>query len=123
MFLLKTLKIPLIKQASKWEDDDSEDADSEDEEDEDKTEDIKKSQDRLESSEINKQDNEQKGEDIIENGDEKFDNPSDFFSIIDSRINKCKEDWTKIKWVSVFWVQLLAFSSNFAVTQHRHLKR
>ena len=86
MFLLKTLKIPYIKQASRWEDDDSED------EDDDAC--------RVEQIELNEAKQsvyETETNSTIEKETETSDSLDGFFSMIDSRINKCKEDWTKIR--------------------------
>jgi len=88
LFLLKTLKIPYIKQTSRWEDDD----DSEDEDD-----DTCRVEERVESNEAKQTVNEKEINCTIENDAEASDSLDGFFSMIDSRINKCKEDWTKIR--------------------------
>ena len=109
LFLLKTLKIPYIKQTSNWYDDSEDDDESEAS---CQTENHNVVEDGSEST---KSDNEPGRNDTVENRAEPFDNPDDFFSKIDSRIHKCKEDWTKIRSVvDLIFSHLIAFSLLFS---------
>ena len=86
---MDTLKIPYASQPKKWEEEDSEEEDHREAEDDKKTDEEKKSVNGpIETSDI-----ELKSECDQQN----IENCSDFLNMIDGRINRCKEEWSKIR--------------------------
>ncbi|XP_065063962.1 lysM and putative peptidoglycan-binding domain-containing protein 1-like [Rhopilema esculentum] len=102
LFLLEKLKIPLAMKQKQWEDD-SEDSDGDDDDDEQKSGKIvDKKSSTLKKNNKKEPENEEreseKSKTDMENGVEpKYDSCHDFLNMIDSRINKCKKEWTKIR--------------------------
>ena len=99
LFLLETLRIPYTRQPSKWEEESSGD----DDDDVDDAggggkggETVCTNDGRKRNGEMNPDGNAE-NKVGVEQMAEMFENCSDFLSRIDTRIHKCKEDWTKIR--------------------------
>eukprot|EP00112_Aurelia_sp_Birch-Aquarium-sp1_P014549 Seg3151.1 transcript_id=Seg3151.1/GoldUCD/mRNA.D3Y31 product="LysM and putative peptidoglycan-binding domain-containing protein 2" protein_id=Seg3151.1/GoldUCD/D3Y31 len=89
LFLLDTLKIPYVSQPQKWEEEDSDDEDHRETMDDKKMHEENKGENGpIETSEI----------ELRSKSDEQnIENCNDFLNMIDGRINRCKEEWTKIR--------------------------
>ena len=85
-----------------WEDDSDSNGDDDDDDEQKSGEIVHKKNSELETNKKKGPENEEREstklkKDMENSVEPKYDNCHDFLNMIDSRINKCKKEWTKIR--------------------------